>query len=60
MYFCFYTAKIVYYVITCKNITNILPKMFYFSNCWLDIFICHGQIGTAQDKFGQPLPPVQI
>jgi len=26
----FLSAKIVYYVITCKNITNILPKMFSF------------------------------
>lgn len=34
--------------------------VFYFSNYWLDIFYLPGQIGTAQDKFGQSLPPVQI
>ena len=34
--------------------------VFYFSNYWLDIFYSPGQIGTVQDKFGQPLPPVQI
>ena len=33
---------------------------FQFCNQWLRNFIPPGQIGTPQDKFGQPLPPVQI
>lgn len=60
----------MYFVSICKDsiLCNYMQKhnkyfaedVFYFSNYWLDIFYSLGQIGTVQDKFGQPLPPVQI
>ena len=53
-------AKIIYYVITSKNITNILPKAHSIHPTASWRFIISGQIYPQPDKAGHPLPPVKI
>lgn len=42
------------------NFALFFYALFQYYNQWLRNFICHGQIGTPQDKFGQPLSLIQI
>lgn len=42
------------------NFALFFYALFQYCNQWLRNFIPPGQIGTPQDKFGQPLLLIQI